>query len=155
MVNLHDIIPPQHRVAIPVNGTDVEVDVRGLNLQDISNLIARHPDVILAFADAKKIDVMAILKQGPLVVGTILAMACGSPNDERAEAALNALPLGTQAEILTHVVKMTAPKGVGPFVTLLKSLGLDLNTVRSAALSKAQSPMPSPTSSEEATTSVN
>jgi hypothetical protein len=131
MVELRDFIPAQHRVSIPVNGAEQDVDVRGLSLQDISGLIARHPEVIQAFDG--KFDVAAILRLGPQVIATIIAMACGAPNDEAAERAVLALPLGTQAEILTIVVRETAPKGVGPFVALMKALGLDLNTVRNAA----------------------
>lgn len=147
MAKLHDIIPPQHRVTIPLKDGSQEVDVRGLNLEDITNLMARYPEVIEQFDG--KLDALALLKLAPRAVAAIMAMACGAPNDEGAEAALASLPLGTQAEIMNIVVKETAPNGIGPFVTLFKTLGLDLDTVRRKAAS--QSPSPSLSSSSAPT----
>lgn len=151
MTNLSDIIPAQHRVSIPINGAEHEVDVRGLSLEDITNLVARHPEVISAFDG--NLDVASILKHGPKVIAAILAMACGAPNDEAAERALLSLPLGIQAEILSIVVKETAPKGVGPFVQLMKALGLNQDTVRSAAASAKPSSKQSTSSAPVDTTS--
>lgn len=140
MAKLSDIIPPQHRIVITLaNDEAQEVDVRGLNLQDVASLMARYPEVIEQFDG--RLDAMAILKLGPQVVAAVMAMACGAPNDRGAEAALLALPLGKQAEILNVVVRETMPNGVGPFVDLLKSLGLDLATVQQKAASAK--PLPS------------
>jgi hypothetical protein len=151
MAELRDIIPPQHRVRIPVGDVEQEVDVRGLSLQDVADLLARHPEVISAFDG--KVDVMSILRLGPHVISTVLAMACGAANDEAAEKVMLAMPIGTQVEILTIVVKETAPKGVGPFVELLKALGLNLDTVRNATASAAQSAKPSTSSAPTDTSS--
>jgi hypothetical protein len=153
MAKLSDIIPPQHRIVINVAGEgEQEVDVRGLNLQDIAGLMSRYPEVIEQFDG--KLDALAILKLGPQVVAAIMAMACGAPGDRGAEAALLALPLGKQAEILNIVVRETMPNGVGPFVELLKALGLDLDTVRRKVDSAKPSLSPSTTSAPMDTTSV-
>ncbi len=151
MASLHDIVPPQHRVSLPSQGAEVEVDVRGLTIQDCSDLLARHPEIVAVFDG--KLDVMTILKAGPHVVAAVIAMACGAANDAAAEKIALQLSVGEQAEILAIVVKLTAPKGVGPFVALLKSLGLNLDTARSAATSAAASQKPSPISADEGTAS--
>lgn len=152
MAKLSDIIPSQHRVIIPTSEGEQEVDVRGLNLQDIANLMARYPEVIGQFDG--KLDALSILKLGPQVVAAIMAMACGAPNDAGAEQALLSLGLSKQAEILTIIVKETAPNGIGPFVELLKALGLDLATVQRKAASAAQLPPQSTSSAPADTTTV-
>jgi hypothetical protein len=154
MASLHDIAPAQRRVLVPAgDGTDQPVDVRGLSLQDVSDLVARFPEVIGAFSGGMKNDQIlpAILKMGPAVIAAVIAYACGAANDEQAEKVVATWPIGTQAEILAIVVKQTAPRGVGPFVDLLKATGLDLNMVRGAAKPEASSPKQSRSSAATAT----
>lgn len=152
--DLHDFVPPQNRITLPgADGSETDVDVRGLSIQHISDLIARFPEVVEQFDGG--LNALALLKLGPFMASAIMAYGCGCGRDADAEKVLAELPLGTQAEILSIIVRLTAPKGVGPFVELLKALGLDLATVRSAALSASQSAKPSPTSSAEATPSMN
>lgn len=147
MAKLHDIIPPQHRVVIATAEGDQEVDVRGLDLEDITNLMARYPEVIEQL-DGNKLDASALLKMGPKIIAAVMAYGCGAPNDPGAEQVLMRLPLGTQVDILNIIVKETAPNGIGPFVKLMKALGLDLDMVRQKAASAKQSAPPSISSSE-------
>lgn len=152
MSKIGDIIPAQHRVTLQLQDGAHEVDVRGLSLQDIASLMARYPDVIAQFDG--KLDAASLFTLGPQVVAAVMAMACGAPNDKAAEAALLALPLGTQVEIADIIVRETMPNGVGPFVQLAKRFGLDLATVRQKAASQSPSPSPSTSSSEADTTST-
>lgn len=135
-MRLEDIAPAQRRVLIQ----DAEVDVRGLSLQDVSDLIARFPEVIAAFD--KGVTMAAVLKAGPPVVNAIIAAACGSPGNARAEQIAGELGVGLQAEILAYVLEATMPKGAGPFERLLKAAGLNLDTVRNATASKPRSAPP-------------
>jgi hypothetical protein len=151
MVHLHDVVPAQVRVTIALADGEQEVDVRGLTFQDISDLIARFPDVLSSLKDG--FDASVILKMGPVVVAAVMAYGCGAANDTKVEAILSQLPLGTQVEILTAIMNQTAPKGAGPFVKLLKLAGLDLSTVRSAMTSAQASPAPLDTSSSKDTDS--
>lgn len=151
MAKLGDIIPAQHRIVLPIEGGEQEVDVRGLSLQDIASLMARYPDVIASF-DGGNVSALTLLKMGPQVVAAVMAMACGAPNDEAAENALMTLPLGTQVEIADIIIKETMPNGVGPFVQLARRFGLDLDSVRQNIASRNQSPKPSTSSSAPDTT---
>jgi hypothetical protein len=44
------------------------------------------------------------------------AVACGYPGDETAETVAGKLSLDAQADLLAAVLRLTLPKGVGPFV---------------------------------------
>lgn len=155
MASLHDIAPAQHRVQIPSGATEVPVDVRGLTLQDVSDLMARFPDIAGAFSGGVEQDkiVPLILRMGPEVIAAAIAYACGAANDPASEKIVAAWPIGTQAEILAIVVRLTAPKGAGPFVELMRAAGLSPSMAASAAKQAAQSPKPSRTSAATGTDS--
>lgn len=143
MTGLLDIAPAAERVDI----RGIQVDVRGLSLTDLRDLIARFPEVVALFG--KGLNVGAIMKAGPAVVAAAIAAACGNPGDKAAEAIAGDLPLGEQADILDKVLRLTMPKGPGPFVALLKTVGLDLATVLPGSkVSAAASPQPPTPSSE-------
>lgn len=140
MPGLLDIMPAAKRVMIPTSEGEAPVDVRGLSLPDVRDLLARFPEVIgmLGSGKVKAADVFAM---GPDIVGAIIAAACGSGGVKEAEAAATMFSIGVQAEILTHVIKLTMPKGPGPFVEMLKALGLDVASL--SAIASPPSPKPS------------
>ena len=131
MAGLTDIIPVAKRVVIPTDDGDKPVDVRGLSTSDLSYIIARYPDLVSKLGG--KITAAVIMKAGPEVMATVIAAACGDTGNEAAERVAASLGAGVQAEILTHVVKLTMPRGPGPFVELLKAAGLDLSHVAEAS----------------------
>lgn len=145
MAGLLDIAPVAKRVLIPIEGGEHPVDVRGLSVADIRDLLARYPDIVGMIG--KKLDASVLLKAGPDVVASVIAAACGSPGPAGEAVALT-LGAGVQAEILTIVMNLTMPRGPAPFLALLKAAGLDLADTR---LSAAASPPPSNTSSEAVT----
>ena len=138
MAGLTDIIPVAKRVMIPTEDGDKPVDVRGLSTSDLSYIISRYPDLMSKFGSG--MTAAMIMKAGPEVMATVIAAACGDTGNEAAERIAATLGAGTQAEILTHVVKLTMPRGPGPFVELLKAAGLDLSHVAEASASIAQTP---------------
>ena len=138
MAGLTDIIPVAKRVMIPTDDGEKPVDVRGLSTSDLSYIIARYPDLMSKLGGG--ITVALIMKAGPEVMASVIAAACGDPGSKAAEDVAASLSAGVQAEILTHVVKLTMPRGPGPFVELLKAAGLDLSHVAGVSASIAQTP---------------
>ena len=138
MAGLTDIIPVAKRVMIPTDDGEKPVDVRGLSTSDLSYIISRYPELISKLGGG--ITAALIMKAGPEVMATVIAAACGNPGSQAAEQVAASLGAGVQAEILTHVVKLTMPRGPGPFVELLKAAGLDLSHVAVASASIAQTP---------------
>lgn len=148
MVKLSDIAPAQKRVLVPAgDGNEVGVDVRGLTIENIRDLLERFPEAISLFDD--KMAVQTLLRMGPRFVAAVIAMACGDPNSEAAEEVAASWPVGIQVEILNIVIRQTMPRGLAPFEELLKSLGLDPNTVRKASASAASSQPQSKASAPE------
>lgn len=141
MAGLLDIAPVEKRVLIPIEGGEHPVDVRGLTIADIRDLLARYPEVVGMFG--KKLDAGLLMKAGPDVVASVIAAACGSPG-KAGEAVALTLGAGVQAEILSIVMNLTMPRGPAPFLALLKAAGLDPADTR---LSAAASPSSSNTSS--------
>lgn len=149
MIDLNDIAPRHKEVLIPTNKGEVAVEARGLSLEHIRDILVRFPAVIELFE--KKFDAASLLKLGPDFVAAVCSMSLGAANDKKVEAAVMGFPLTTQVEILTVIVKETMPKGVAPFVALLKALGLDQDTALKQSLSAVQ-PQPPSTSSAAAAT---
>jgi hypothetical protein len=56
-------------------------------------------------------------------VAAIIAAGCGYPADDKAESVAAKLSLDAQADLLTVILRLTLPKGVGPFVEKLTALG--------------------------------
>lgn len=142
MPGLLDIAPAAKRVMIPTSEGEAPVDVRGLSISDIRDLLARFPEVV-GMLGSGKLKVADVLKMGPDIVAAIMAAACGSPGSEQAEAFCKEMGAGIQAEILTHVIKLTMPRGPGPFVDLLKAAGLDVTSLSAISLPKSGSVSPS------------
>lgn len=132
MPGLLDIAPAAKRVMIPTSEGEAPVDVRGLSISDIRDLLARFPEVV-GMLGSGKVKPADVFKMGPDIVGAILATGCGLPGNEKAETLCKELGAGVQVEILTHIVKQTMPKGPGPFVELLKAAGVDVASLSAAA----------------------
>src|SRR4051794_37464857 len=64
----------------------------------------------------------------PLAETPCTAAGCGYPGDETAETVAGKLSLDTQADLLAAILRLTLPKGVGPFVEKLTALGSILGT---------------------------
>lgn len=141
MAGLLDIAPAAKRVLIPSDGKDIPVDVRGLTIEDIRDMMVTYPDA-MGMLDTG-FDVATVMAQGPKFLASVIAMACGAGNNPDAEKIASELPLGIQAEIIGHAMTLTMPRGVGPFKELLKKAGLTLKSPGGGDTSAAKSPKPS------------
>lgn len=144
MSGLLDILPAARKVELPTQTGLVLVDVRGLSILDIRDLVVRFPDFIAMLSNAKP-DIGQVLAAGPVAVAAIIAAACGNGGDAKAETIAGELSAGLQAEILGATLELTMPTGIGPFMVLLKAAGLDLEKLKAekATLSAAPSSTPS------------
>jgi hypothetical protein len=71
-------------------------------------------------------------------IAAIIAAGCGYPGDDQAEAVAGKLSLDAQADLLASILRLTLPKGIGPFVEKPTALGgiLDAAPSDTAPVSK-------------------
>ena len=141
MVGLLDIAPAGVKLAVG----DVTLNVSGLSITQLRDLIQRFPDVAGLFASG--LNAKVLFEAGPGVAAAVIAYSCGNGGDEKAEAVAAGMVAGIQAEILTAAIELTMPKGPKVFLTLLGAAGLDTSGI----LSAARLPQPSKASSATAT----
>ena len=137
MVGLIDIAPSAETVE--VQGASVEV--LGVSASGLAVLLGRFPDLrkLMTGLDVETGQLMAI---GGEAVAAIIAAGCGYPGDEKAEAVAGKLSLDAQADFLAAILRLTLPKGLGPFVGKLTALGhiLDADAGRSDTAPDSTSP---------------
>ena len=63
------------------------------------------------------------MAMGGNAVAAIIAAGCGYPGDEQPETVAGKLSLDAQADLLAAILRLTLPKGIGPFVEKLTALG--------------------------------
>ena len=83
------------------------------------------------------------MAMGGDAVAAIISAGCGYPGDEKAEAVAGKLSLDAQADLLASILRLTLPKGIGPFVEKLTALGGILDAAPSAPAPASKSPKPS------------
>ncbi len=121
MVGLVDIAPATERVT--VRGTDIEVC--GVSAAGVAQLLARFPDLRKLFA-GRDVGMEELMAVGGDLVAAIIAAGTGAPGDPAAEDAAGRLGIDEQADLLSAILRVTLPKGVGPFVEKLLALGASL-----------------------------
>ena len=89
-------------------------------------LLARFPDLRKLFA-GRDVGMEELLAIGGDLVAAIIAAGTGAPGDPAAEAAAGRLGIDEQADLLAAILRVTLPKGVGPFVEKLLALGAALD----------------------------
>lgn len=106
---------------VPVLGRDIEVC--GVSAHAVATLMARFPEVGKMFSgiEVKKED---LYKMGPEVIAALIAAGCNKAGDPAAEAVAAGLGVGDQLELMDEILRLTFPRGVGPFVEKLEALGL-------------------------------
>lgn len=137
MVGLLDIAPLTEKVT--VGGKTLVV--YGISAKGLVSLIASFPEIKRLMA-GKEVDVASLMSMGGDAISAIIAAGIGFPGDEKQEEAAARLSLEVQADILTAIIKVTLPNGIGPFVEKLTALG----AVAGAASAKVPA-MKSPKSS--------
>jgi hypothetical protein len=106
---------------IPVRGVDI--DVFGISGTGIATLMARFPEVGKLMSGVEP-DRDALMKLAPKALCAFIAAGTGKPNDEKAEEIAGNLGVGEQLDLIEEIMRLTFPRGVGPFVEKLKGLGL-------------------------------
>lgn len=116
-----------------------EAVIRGVPVKAIAGLIARFPDLRKMWATGK-FDAEPLLGMSDEVIGAVIAAGCANIDEENA----GNLALDEKAEFLAAIIRVTMPRGPGPFMATLTAL---LGTVGGGAsptapASKSRKPSP-------------
>ena len=132
MVGLIDIAPAVERVT--VRGEAVEVC--GVSAAGVANLLARFPE-LRRLLSGRDVDVDQLVAMGGDLVSAIIAAGTGNPGDEATEAAAGRLGIDEQTDLIAAILRVTLPKGVGPFMEKLLALGGSLDVAGQSATAPA------------------
>jgi len=123
MVGLVDIAPAHAVVKIG----DSEVAVAGISAKGIAYLLGRFPELrMLLDGLGDKITPERMIEVGVEGVAAVIACGCGYPGDEMAENIAASLPVEAQMDLLEQIIKLTLPRGLGPFLERLGALTANL-----------------------------
>jgi hypothetical protein len=118
MVGLIDIAPATETI----QAQGKPVTVHGVSAKGLSHLLARFPE-LRRLMTGQEVQTDELLAMGGDAVAAIIAAGCGYPGDNAAETIAGSLSLDVQADFLAAILRLTLPKGVGPFVEKLTALG--------------------------------
>ncbi|PSJ55762.1 phage pre-tape measure protein [Pseudaminobacter soli (ex Li et al. 2025)] len=118
MAGLLDIAP----VAETVTALGEKVEVYGVSAKGVAVLLSRFPELRMLIT-GKSVDVDRLMEMGGDAVSAIIAAGCGYPGSEQAEAMADRIAVDEQADLLAAILRLTLPKGMGPFVEKLTALG--------------------------------
>ncbi len=138
MVGLIDIAPSVETV--DVQGASVAV--HGISAKGLAHLLGRFPE-LRKLMTGQEVETEQLMAIGGDAVAAIIAAGCGYPGDETAETVAGKLSLDAQADLLAAILRLTLPKGIGPFVEKLTALGGVLDAAPSATAPASKSPKPS------------
>lgn len=140
MVGLIDIAPATETV--DVQGKPVAV--LGVSAKGLAHLLARFPE-LRRLMSGQEVQADQLLAMGGDAVAAVIAAGCGHPGDSTAEAIAGTLSLDLQADLLAAILRLTLPRGIGPFVEKLTELGslLGVEDAQSATGPDTKSPKPS------------
>lgn len=135
MVGLLDIAPSTRTVS--VGGADIAVF--GVSAHGIAYLITRFPELReMVGEDLENISSDTIAKTIPDAIAAIISAGCGYPNNAEAEAQAARLSADAQLDLLSAIIELTLPKGVGPFLEKFNG------AMRVLSVTGNDPPMPSP-----------
>jgi hypothetical protein len=124
MVSLVDIVPQTRTVQTAAG----ELELRGLGLRQIAELLLRFPSLRNLFVqNAPELGVETLLLMAPEAIAAIVAEAAGQPEAAGAIAD-GGLSLDDLAECLVAVRDLTMPNGAAPLLERLTKL-LDASSV--------------------------
>jgi hypothetical protein len=119
MVGLLDIAPLTETVTI----RDQPIEITGVSAKGVAQLLLRFPE-LRALISGRNVGLDQLLALGGDIIAAIIAVGCNQAGDSQAEAAAGRLGLDDQAELLTAIMTLTMPQGLGPFVDKLSRMGL-------------------------------
>ncbi len=137
MVGLLDIAPLTQTVTV----RDHQIEVTGITAKGLAQLLLRFPE-LRALISGRDVGLDQLLALGGDIVAAVIAAGSGQADDAGAEAAAGRLGLDDQAELLTAIMKLTMPQGIGPFVDKLSRVGLNPVAGGSSATPDMSSPRP-------------
>lgn len=117
MVGLIEIAPATETI----QAQGKPVTVHGVSAKGLAHLLARFPE-LRKLMTGQEVEVDQILAMGGDAVAAIIAAGCGYPGDDAAEAIAGNLSLDIQADLLAAILRLTLPRGIGPFVEKLTGL---------------------------------
>lgn len=118
----------------------VKVDVYGISGETLAILMVRFPEVGKMLSGLQ-VDDNALAKLAPKALAACIAAGTGFAGDDKAEQAAAKLGVGEQLELIDEIMRLTFPRGIGPFVEKLQGLGLFARVEEQpAADQKAPSP---------------
>ena len=141
MAGLIDIIPQKEVLEV----LGVEVTVTGVSMGSAGLIVGRFPELAEMLAQ-QQFTAAAILAHGPDLVGAIIAAGTGFAGNADAEKIAASLSADDQLRILEPLLRITMPRGLGPFVEALAAT-INASTpggTRSRATSAATSATPAP-----------
>ena len=138
MVGLIDIAP--HVEIVDAQGTPVAV--HGISAKGVAHLLGRLPE-LRKLISRQEVEASQLMAMGGDAVAAIIAAGCGYPGDEKAETVAGMLAIDAQADLLSAIIRLTLPAGLGPFVEKLTALGGILDAAPSATAPVSRSPKPS------------
>jgi len=114
MAGLIDIVPQKETVVV----LGVEVTVTGVSMGSAGLIVGRFPELAEMLAQ-QQFTAAAILGHGPDLVGAIIAAGTGFAGNADAEQIARSLSADDQLRILEPLLRITMPRGLGPFVEAL------------------------------------
>ncbi len=123
MAGLLDIATATKMVA--VRGHDIEVF--GVSIKGIAYLLGRFPE-LRKLMSGLEVDVDSLLKMGGDVVAAAIAAGCGHAGDKKWEEKAEQLVVGEQADLISAIIELTIPNGIGPLIEKFSAMSghLDL-----------------------------
>lgn len=121
MVGLLDMAPSQKTV--PVRG--VSLPVTGVSVAGLARIMGKFKEVERLFTGKSKPEdwtAASLMKLVPEAVAEVIAAGLGYPGDAAQIKAAEELPVGEQLALITAVLEVTMPQGIGPFVESLSGL---------------------------------
>lgn len=112
--SIFDIAPASETVSI--NGNDVKVV--GVPLRIVVQIAKDAPE-LLALLMGGGLDAAAFISKAPEMVELVIAAGFGEPDNAEVRKHAGALPLDTQVDLLTAILKATMGGGAGPFIVKL------------------------------------
>ncbi len=120
MVGLLDIAPAAETVTVRGQA----LAVQGVSARGVAVLLGRFPELRALLAQQHQdITPERLVAMIPDAIAAIIAAGTGSPGDAGAEAVADGLPIDDQVNLLEAILRLTLPKGIGPFVERLAGLG--------------------------------
>jgi hypothetical protein len=148
MADLLDIAPSTACEVVKLDGK--RIVVRGLHGNAIASIVARFPELGALLGGGDNIGSRLIERFGS-AIGPIIAAGCGHLGDEKYEQHANTLLVEYQLKLVTAIIGLTFPNGIGSFIEAITTLSLGaVNEQKVIKVRLKKSPSPSPASSDAA-----